>query len=95
MLHAWCESAAHAALLRTCFLDELDAALKRDTFVLLSICVDSGPGLEELFYADASSANWMRLGGISRATLKSVFLREMKLRPSYDQEFKLPAEALA
>jgi hypothetical protein len=62
VLHVWCENRDIAATIQTCY-SGLDDLLKQDTFVLLTTIVD---GLvDEIFYASESSANLMRLGGVT------------------------------
>lgn len=95
LLHVWCESETIADAVRRCYEEEVDAALKRDTFVLLTV-VAEGPHTDALFYASEESANIMRRGALTLNNLKSVFAKEIaKTRPSYDQEPHVSLAALA
>jgi hypothetical protein len=95
LLHVWCESEAVAAAIRGCYENQIDEALKRDTFVLLTV-VAEGEALDAIFYASEESANIMRRGGVTLANVKTVFSKEIaKNRPSYDPDPHVSADALA
>lgn len=92
VLHIWCENKEIASVLETVY-HALDDALKCDTFVLLSVIVEGV--VNEIFYANETSANLMRYGGITINSVKGMFSKEVASRPSYDREPKVPPQALA
>ncbi len=95
LLHVWCETEAIAEAVRHCYEADVDPALKRDTFVLLTV-VAEGQLTDALFYANEESAIIMRRGGITLGNVKSTFAKEIaKNRPSYDPEPHVSAAALA
>jgi len=95
LLHVWCESEEIAALLKHSYEQGIEASMKQDTFVLLTV-VASGEQIDEIFYKNKESTNVMRHGGITLGQIKSTFAKEIaKNRPTYDLEPQVSAEALA
>ena len=94
LLHTWCETEEIAAMLKDCYDNDISAAMKQDTFVLLTV-VAEGDLIDEIFYASKESANVMRLGGLTASHLRGVFAKELAKRPSYNAEPEVSLEALA
>jgi hypothetical protein len=95
LLHVWCEGVEIAALLKHSYEEVVEAAIKQDTFVLLTI-VANGEQSDEIFYANKESTNIMRHGGITISHIKTTYAKEIaKNRPSYDKEPQVSPAALA
>lgn len=95
LLHVWCENQEIATLLQHCYEKVVDADIKQDTFVLLTIVANSEQS-DEIFYANKESVNVMRHGGITLGQIKTTYSKEIaKYRPTYDLEPQVSQMALA